>query len=49
MVNFYARRCEKNGVNFYTVPTKFQDAVKAKIEADGYVIQEDGTVTKGLN
>jgi len=39
----YAKKCEE-GRNFYTVPKKNQPNVRAIIEADGYVINEDGTV-----
>lgn len=49
MNRVYATACEKDGKNFFTVPAKKQDAVRAIIEADGYVILEDGTVVKGLD
>lgn len=32
--------------NFNQVPAKLKDQVRAIIEADGYIINEDGTVTK---
>lgn len=32
--------------NFNQVPVKLRDKVRAIIEADGYVINEDGSVTK---
>ena len=48
MVKVYARSCESDGKNFYTVPKSLQDKVKAQIEADGYVILEDGTVVKEM-
>ena len=44
MVKVYARSCESDGKNFYTVPKLLQAKVKAQIEADGYVILDDGTV-----
>ena len=44
MVKVYARACEADGKNFYTVPKSLQSKVKAQIEADGYVILDDGTV-----
>lgn len=46
MVKVYATSCEKDGKNFNTVPKGLQAKVKAQIEADGYVINKDGTVTK---
>ena len=48
MVNVYARACESDGKNFYTVPPSLQKKVRAKIYADGYIILDDGTVIKGL-
>lgn len=42
----YATACEERGKNFKTVPKSIQDATRAIIEADGYVINRDGTVTK---
>lgn len=44
MIRVYARACESDGKNFFTVPKKLQDQVRAIIEADGYVILYDGTV-----
>ena len=44
MPKIYARACESDGKNFFTVPKKLQDQVRAIIEADGYVILYDGTV-----
>ena len=44
MVNVYAKSCEKDGKNFYTVPARLQEQVRAKIEADGYYIANDGKV-----
>lgn len=44
MARIYATSCEKDGKNFNKVPKKLQPQVKAIIEADGYVILEDGTV-----
>lgn len=46
MARIYATSCEKDGKNFNTVPRRIQPQVRAIIEADGYVINEDGTVTK---
>lgn len=44
MVKIYVSLCEKGARNFYTVPTKFQDEVRKQVEADGYMIDEDGWV-----
>jgi len=46
MARVYATSCEKDGKNFYTVPKSLQKKVEAIIIADGYVIEEDGTVVK---
>lgn len=46
MARVYATSCEKDGKNFYTVPKSLQPKVKAIIIADGYKIEEDGTVVK---
>lgn len=46
MARIYANKCEE-GKNFNTVPKKIQNDVRAIIEADGYVILEDGSVVKG--
>jgi len=46
MVKVYARSCESDGKNFYTVPKSLQAKVRSQIEADGYIINEDGTVVK---
>lgn len=45
MARIYATSCER-GKNFNTVPAKIQEQVRAIIEADGYMILEDGTVVK---
>lgn len=46
MARVYANLCEKGVRNFNTVPANLQDDVRAIIEADGYIINPDGTVTK---
>lgn len=46
MARIYANSCEKGLKNFFDVPKKLQDDVRAIIEADGYIINEDGTVEK---
>lgn len=48
MAKIYARSCEVDGKNFKTVPKRIQAAVREIIEADGYVINDDGTVTKEM-
>ena len=47
MARIYATSCERDGKNFNDVPAKLKPQVRAIIEADGYIINEDGTVTKG--
>ena len=47
MARIYATACEKQGKNFNTVPARLQDQVRAIIEADGYHINDDGTVSAG--
>lgn len=49
MAKIYARSCESDGKNFFTVPRRLQEQVRAIIEADGYVINDDGTVVKADN
>ena len=46
MARIYATSCERDGKNFQTVPKKLQTQVREIIEADGYVILDDGTVVK---
>lgn len=46
MARVYANLCEKGVRNFNTVPENLRPAVRLLIEADGYVINPDGTVTK---
>ena len=48
MVKVYARACESDGKNFYSVPKSMQKKVKAQIEEDGYIILENGTVVKDM-
>lgn len=44
MARIYANSCEKGLKNFNDVPKRIQPDVRAIIEADGYIIKEDGTV-----
>lgn len=44
-VKIYVSLCEKGAKNFNTVPEKLQAEVRAQIEADGFQINLDGTVT----
>ena len=48
MARVYASACERdeNPKNFNTVPVKIKEEVRAIIEADGYVINDDGSVVK---
>lgn len=49
MARVYANLCEKGEKNFHNIPAKIQPQVRLLIEADGYVINPDGTVTKEEN
>ena len=44
MVKVYVSLCEKGVRNCNTAPKSLQEQVRAQIEADGYKINEDGTV-----
>ena len=44
MAKIYAVSCMRDGKNFFDVPVKLQDKVRFIIEAEGYEIQDDGTV-----
>lgn len=54
MIKVYARSCERGQKNFYddivNSATKSvrdaSDAIRAQIEDDGYVINEDGTCSR---
>lgn len=48
MARIYADLCEKEVRNFYSVPASLQPQVRVIIERDGYVINDDGTVTKRI-
>lgn len=49
MAKVYADLCEKGVKNFNAVPKSLQAQVKVIIEADGFVINPDGTVTRPIN
>lgn len=46
MAHLYARLIIKGRKNFSDVPEKFKEDTKAWIEKDGYILNDDGTVTK---
>lgn len=46
MARVYATSCERDGKNFFDVPARIRPQVRKIIEDDGYIINEDGTVTK---
>ena len=46
MAKIYANLCEKGVRNFFAVPASLQSEVREIITADGYIINEDGTVVK---
>lgn len=43
LTNTYASMCENGFRNFGEIPERDQEAVKERIEADGFIILEDGT------
>lgn len=45
MTNFYKRQVIKGTKKWTEIPDYWQDKVKAALEADGYVLNKDGTVT----
>lgn len=47
MARIYATSVERDGKNFFDVPARLRPQVRKMIEADGYIINDDGTVTKG--
>jgi len=47
MARIYATSVERGEKNFYDVPKRLRPQVRKIIEDDGYIINEDGTVTKG--
>ena len=49
MVNFYAYRIKNGLKKWIDVPTLWQEEVKKKLVEDGYILNEDGTVTEGYN
>lgn len=44
-----AKLCIKGKKNFFDVPEKYQADAREYIEAEGYIINEDGTVSKALD
>lgn len=49
MARVYANLCEKGVRNFNAVPNNLKNQVRALIEEDGYIINDDGTVTFPVN
>lgn len=47
MVDWYAYRVIKRTKKWIDIPKKWQEEVKKKLVEDGYILNEDGTVTKG--
>ena len=47
MVNFYVYRVKNSLKKWTDVPTLWQEEVKKKLVEDGYILNDDGTVTKG--
>lgn len=46
MVQFYEKRVIQGKKLWNEIPSLWQDAVCEALEADGYILNEDGTVTK---
>lgn len=46
MVAKYVRKLEEGTMNINEVPKLWSEKVRKQIEADGYTINEDGTVVK---
>lgn len=49
MVAKYVRKIEEGTINFNEVPKLWSEKVRKQVEADGYFINEDGTVEKVIN
>lgn len=45
LANIYASYCENNTKNFFDVPNDMQDMVSDIISADGFMVNEDGTIS----
>ena len=46
MVDWYAYRVIKGTKKWTDIPKKWQEEVKKKLVEDGYILNDDGTVTK---
>lgn len=44
-----AKLCIKGKKNFFDVPEKYRADARKYIEAEGYIINKDGTVSKALD
>lgn len=47
-VRYWAELCEFGECNFFDVPFVFQLRVRVRIEKDGYIINDDGTVVRNF-
>ena len=46
MVAKYVRKIEEDGMSINIVPNLWREKVRKQVEADGYVLNEDGTASK---
>ena len=46
MVAKYVRKIEENGMSINSVPNLWREKVRKQVEADGYIVNEDGTLAK---
>ncbi len=47
MINFYKKLVIKGTKKWTAVPSLWREQVKEALKADGYTLNEDGTVSKG--
>ena len=46
LVRKFTRKVEENGMSINSVPNLWREKVRKQVEADGYVLNEDGTARK---
>ena len=46
MVAKYVRKIEEDGMSINSVPNLWREKVRKRVEADGYVFDENGIATK---
>lgn len=45
MVNFYVKRIKANKMLWTDVPSKWFEDVKDALESEGYILNDDGTIS----